>query len=116
MFEQLDPGKDEQRQLMSMNNHNQILQQNELKAQETFIYIVFHLGFSDQSWLWVPETVEEKPGLPYEIHSSVCLNLLLVLHVPIQVSELDPFRDWPKETHSVNLDHPLTKNQVSNTG
>lgn len=57
MFEQLDPGKDEQRQLMSMK---QILQRKGLKAQETFIYIEFHLGFSDQSWLWVPETVERK--------------------------------------------------------
>lgn len=46
MFEQPDPGKDEQRQLRSMK---QILQRKGLKAQETFIYIEFHLGFSDQS-------------------------------------------------------------------
>lgn len=46
MFEQLDPGKDEQRQLMSMK---QILQQKGLEAPEILIYIEFHLGFSDQS-------------------------------------------------------------------
>lgn len=90
MFEQLDPGKDEQRQLMSMNNHNQILQQNELKEQETFIYIVFHLGFSDQSWLWVPETVER------EAQANIWNSFIGLPEPSTGVTRIHPsLRAWP---------------------
>lgn len=87
MFEQLDPGKDEQRQLMPMK---QILQQKGLEAPEILIYIEFHLGFSDQSWLWVPEIVER------EAWATIWNSLIALPEHSTRVTRTHPsLRAWP---------------------